>query len=120
MTTFPFCVSVDWQSTVGAFLHDIQRQAAEMIPYEQTGLQKIRRFTSSADAVAFKNLFVVQSVEDTEFEPNGLGLEPVATELGSFDSYALVLECTANQGTVKIQARHDIAIISAEQMTTML
>ncbi|PFH58188.1 hypothetical protein XA68_14045 [Ophiocordyceps unilateralis] len=61
IATVPMRVTLDWEGSVHQLLDSVQRQSTDMIPYEQTGLQRIRRMgDEAAMACAFRSLMVVQ------------------------------------------------------------
>ncbi|PHH78035.1 hypothetical protein CDD80_7450 [Ophiocordyceps camponoti-rufipedis] len=61
IATVPMRVPVDWEGSVQRLLEAVQRQSTDMIPFEQTGLQNIRRMGSEAAmACGFRSLMVVQ------------------------------------------------------------
>ncbi|KAL8800466.1 MAG: hypothetical protein Q9182_005178 [Xanthomendoza sp. 2 TL-2023] len=43
LTTLPVRTVIDWRQSVEAYLDKIQQEMTEMIPYEQTGLQNMKR-----------------------------------------------------------------------------
>ena len=105
------------------YLEIVQSQSTEMMPYEQIGLQHIRRLSPEAQKSVdqIQNLLVVQPSETSEDIPAFLDLEAVDRPSTNFDTYALVVECcVGKEGTFDIQARYDDSIISVELMKRML
>ena len=121
ITTVPLHVHLNPNQQISAFLQSIQGQAVEMMPFEHTGLQKIRQLGGNAkDAVDFKSLFVIQPASESANHSKFLGLEPVPATLGDFDTYALNLECRLEASGVVVEARFDAHVIPAIQMRNML
>ncbi|KAF2149250.1 acetyl-CoA synthetase-like protein, partial [Myriangium duriaei CBS 260.36] len=124
VTTVPVRITVgDKAQTIEEFLHEVQKQAVEMIPHEHTGLQNIRTYIASEDAkeaLEFKNLFLVQPSTQTSRSISIAGMEMIGAPLEGFDSFAIVVECTLNDGSVEVELRHDESIISAEQTLSLL
>ena len=120
ITTVPIRISLDRSQTVAGFLSAVEGQAIAMIPYEHAGLQNIRRLSIEAEGTLdLKNLFVVQPAKPKD-QAEFLGLNPVPTDISGFDTYALVLECSADDGTIEVEARYDRNVISKEMIRTML
>lgn len=120
ITTVPIRISLDPSQTVTGFLSAVESQAIAMIPYEHTGLQNIRRLSIEANgALDLKHLFVVQPAK-TKDQADFLGFKVVPTDMAGFDTYALVLECSADDGTIEIEARYDQIVISKETIQSML
>jgi amino acid adenylation domain-containing protein/non-ribosomal peptide synthase protein (TIGR01720 family) len=103
-------------TTVGDFLHDVQSQAAGMIPYEQMGLQSIKRLSQSAEnACDFRTLLVVQPRETPELDTLGLQLQSMGSD--DFHSHPIIVECNIEgANTVEVHVEFDANIISAGQL----
>jgi amino acid adenylation domain-containing protein len=121
ITTVPVRTQIDFSQAVSQYLQTMQQQATDMIPFEHTGLQNIRRALESfdQDALDFKNLFVVQSSVEAE-QPGFMGLETLPIELENFDSYPLVTECTVKTAKIDVEIRHDSSCIPTRQIQRML
>ena len=122
IATVPVRIRIDPQWTIREYLERIQSQATEMIPFEHTGLQNIRRLVPDA-RLDPKHLFIVQaSLEQDESTGAGFaGMEPCDTDLDDFDSYALNLECNVgNDGHVKIEARFDDTVLPEDNVRRLL
>ena len=64
VATVPVRVRLDRQRPVSSLLETIQRQAAEMVAYEQFGLQNISRLGANAkDICDFSSLLVIQPMQ---------------------------------------------------------
>ncbi|KAJ5233176.1 Nonribosomal peptide synthetases (NRPS) [Penicillium chermesinum] len=116
VTTVPFYISASQKQSVKAFLADIQNRSTEMIPYEHTGLQNIRRIVPGLGPEFDPgHIFVVQPASESESRtPLNMDLECENTSMGAFDVYPLIVECTIGQGTnVEIDIRYDRAVLSS-------
>jgi amino acid adenylation domain-containing protein/non-ribosomal peptide synthase protein (TIGR01720 family) len=120
IATVPVRVRIDPQQTIASYLQNIQDQATEMIPFEQTGLQEIARFSDSTKAACdFQTLLVVQPPDEDTFTESGsyLGQWEVSSAEQAFSTYAITLNCFISQENVKVVASFDSRIISSWQMT---
>ncbi|PYI17571.1 acetyl-CoA synthetase-like protein [Aspergillus violaceofuscus CBS 115571] len=116
LTTVPVRVSVDKSMTVGQLLQTIQEQATEMIPHEQTGLQKIKRLlpdSTSSTALALRNLLVIQPAAESDNSPISLpGLEALPAPFEDFGSFGLQIECTLGRQEIDIDVQYDEHVIA--------
>ncbi|KAF7512376.1 hypothetical protein GJ744_001944 [Endocarpon pusillum] len=122
ITTVPVRIQMPEGQTVSEFLQQVQRQATEMMPHEQFGLQNIGRLSPEASrAVQFQNLFVVQPL--TQFDIHGnelLDAMEVSVSMDNFDTYPLVFECSLSNDKVNVETRYDGTLISKHQMQRIL
>ncbi|KFY76366.1 hypothetical protein V499_03977 [Pseudogymnoascus sp. VKM F-103] len=114
-TTVPMRMRLDRGQPVPDYLNGAQSQAAEMIPFEHTGPQNIRRL-----ALDFKHLLLIQPYIDQGEQSSILGLEVGPTHLKDFDSYALVMECNLAKDGVFFEARFDATVVPTAQMQKIL
>ena len=120
LTTVPVKVHLDWTQSIATFLEVLYKQAVDMIPFEHTGLQNIRRIVGD-DSVNVRNLFTIQPAMEAMAERELLGLTAVSIDNTAFGSYALAMECSlSDEGTVEAQIKYDSHVISASQITNML
>ncbi|KAI9371235.1 hypothetical protein BJX61DRAFT_543884 [Aspergillus egyptiacus] len=121
IATVPVRVAVDGESTVEQLLQQVQAQAVHMIPFEQSGLQRIRRVSADADqACQFQTLLVVHPVDSDDQEETLFIPAQETTGLGSVDPYALVLECKLLKQGVRVQINHDSRVIEKGQVERLL
>lgn len=121
ITTVPLHVRIDRTQTVQELLQSIQEQRIGMIPYEQTGLQRIKRLVPEVKAtLELKHLFVVQPAAAVETGVQIPGMEEVPIPLEEFDSYGLCIECTLSSTAVNIDVRFDEKMISAARVERLL
>lgn len=121
ITTVPLHVRIDRTRTVQELLQSVQEQRIEMIPHEQTGLQRIKRLIPEVKAtLELKHLFVVQSASaaETSVQIPGMGEVPVPSD--EFDSYGLCIECTLDSTAANIDVRFDEKMISMARVERLL
>ncbi|KAG9375627.1 hypothetical protein A1F94_013765 [Pyrenophora tritici-repentis] len=95
IATVPVRVRLPRDWTVPALLAAVQQQATEMIPYEQTGLQRIAKMGADAQhACGFQTLLIVQPADDGLESDKSLGRWQTKSELQDFTTYALMVQCT--------------------------
>ena len=126
ITTVPVRVQVDQDVQVASYLENIQSQAVEMIPFEHTGLQDVRRLVPDLQpATDVKHVFVIEPPttgkggEADQFP----GLHVVDTALDAFDTFALTLQCSlpSNRGgLVNVEARFDNNVVPESEMAVLL
>ncbi|KJZ74704.1 hypothetical protein HIM_05821 [Hirsutella minnesotensis 3608] len=124
IATVPIRVALDWEGSVGKLLSAVQRQAVDMIPYEQTGLQRIRRVgESAAIACGFQSLLVIQpgggeggegAARPFLAEPEGEGHK--TTQWQDFSTYAIVVECQLEADEVRLRIGFDSTVVGKQQM----
>nr|WOZ30810.1 McfA [Coleophoma empetri] len=113
ITTVPVRIRIDRNMSVAEFLMQVQSQAIEMIEYEHTGLQTIKRLLpESSAALELQNLLIIQPAAESDAykEFSGLEMIPVTTE--DFDSYSLNVECILGSQAVDINVNYDENVLS--------
>ena len=123
ITTVPVRVRLDYSQSVQDLLHTLQIQATEMISFEHTGIQNIRRLGSDAQAACdFQNLLVVQPRAQMSDEKGNeaLSLEQIVTHQADFHTYPLVVECNLDDGKIEIEANYDTNTISPQQISRVI
>ncbi|KAJ0414842.1 hypothetical protein BJY00DRAFT_318414 [Aspergillus carlsbadensis] len=123
ITTVPVRVHINPEQSIQEYLAAVHQQSVDMIPFEHTGLQNIRRFVGHE--IDLPHLFAVQPAQEHENTAQGKLLEYEhghVPEL-NLDGYALTVECItseANDGYVKIEAHFDEEMISTTQTQNLL
>jgi hypothetical protein len=113
---------IDWDASFNQLLNSVQRQSVEMIPYEQTGLQRIARFSEeTAKGSAFQSLLVVQPASRGESEPSRPFLSEPAdasreTQWQDFSTYSIIVECQLESDRAHFLIDFDSSVIGREQM----
>ncbi|KAL4815802.1 hypothetical protein BDW67DRAFT_185521 [Aspergillus spinulosporus] len=124
VTTVPFHVSASQAQSVKGFLADIYNRAAEMIPYEHTGLQNIRRLVPGLGPEFDPgHIFVVQPAGEKESATPilNMDIERETTSMGAFDAYPLTVECTIGQGTnIDVNVHYDRAVLPTDDAQRLL
>ncbi|PKY04560.1 acetyl-CoA synthetase-like protein, partial [Aspergillus campestris IBT 28561] len=120
IATVPLRVRLEQDETITNGLHRVQSQSARMLPFEQTGLQNIRRLSDeTAAACRFQNLLVIQprpvNVVMELFSEDGL-----TSDHGAYTSYALILLCELSPEMVTVHAMHDAQVIGTTQVQRLL
>ncbi|KAJ5354279.1 non-ribosomal peptide synthetase [Penicillium brevicompactum] len=129
ITTVPIRLNVPWDESVGTFLRQVQSQMVEMIPYEQAGLQNIRKISSDVNQGSqFQTLLVIQPESDN----TRLGMEDRLfqfsaeeessrriSELNSFTSYAMMWMFHVRKDGMDLSISFDSNVIPSKQVERM-
>ena len=117
IATVPIRIDVDSNQSSKDFLQAIQSQTAAMIPFEQYGLQNIRRISTDAmKACDAPSLLVIQSEAEGNKDNRLLGLDPILTPVANISSYPLAIECKIGNGCVDVFGYYDDSVVSEIQM----
>ncbi|KAF4226284.1 hypothetical protein CNMCM8980_008651 [Aspergillus fumigatiaffinis] len=104
IATIPLRVRLDRDSTVAEALRQEQNHSAQLLPYEQIGLQQVRRLSNEAAAACdFQNLLVIQPRREEQTRDLFTKAGVTAKE-GAFTTYALTLLCELAPGSVTVEA----------------
>lgn len=121
ITTVPVRIAFEGSQTISSFLKSVQDQGTEMIPFEHTGLQNIRRILDDDQRVAdIKHLLVVQPQIEADTNQDFLGLESRDTESNDFGTYALTLIADIASDSIFFTAHYDETVVASGQMKRML
>lgn len=118
--TVPIRVRINNTQKVEDFLSDIQLQGIDMMPFEQAGMQTIRRLPG-VDAVSRSgNLFIIQPAITTNAAgPLGMQIVPMTND--DFETYALIVECHVSaSGPVEFVVKFDDSVISEVEISWLL
>ncbi|KAI9835253.1 MAG: hypothetical protein M1819_002397 [Sarea resinae] len=119
IATVPLRVAIDSSKTVNDLLHQVQLQAADMMPFEQFGIQQIRRLSEDCTlGCQFQSHMVIQpggnhNAEDALFEPNLVRNE--ADEIDPFKLYAICLEFIVKPNSICLRASYDSTVVPPTQ-----
>lgn len=117
IATVPFRVKINSGESISEYLKRIQSQTTDMIPFEQLGLQSIKRLNSGADAACrFQNLLVIQTATESALTANCLGMQRLDMGRKNDTAYPINIECTLTPTTIGISAQFDSNLVSEEQM----
>nr|POF01389.1 nonribosomal peptide synthetase vlms [Quercus suber] len=122
IATVPVRVAVQEAQLVCDFVANVQQQATEMIPYEQTGLQRIAQLSSDARyACDFQTLLVVQPANSQEADQDQtLGFWHSGTKLEAFATYGLMLQCMLDSEGMQLVASFDSRVLEEWQVRKLL
>ncbi|KAL2864993.1 uncharacterized protein BJX67DRAFT_359578 [Aspergillus lucknowensis] len=126
VATIPVRIRLDSRKPVLDFLEDIQRQASEMVAYEQFGLQNISKVSADAEeACDFSSLFVIQPSQQfgLSYKGDEVLLEAASSKhtasielLEGYFTYPLVLQGLIFDDHVDILAIYDSEVLEETQM----
>ncbi|USP76438.1 non-ribosomal peptide synthetase [Curvularia clavata] len=120
-TTIPVRVQVDANLTIGAYLQQVQAQSGSTDSFEHIGLQRIRNINSDTKiACSFQNVLVVQPEEEDVSQQGILNERQDLDEMGTFNNYGLMLECTPSRDGIHINASFDSNMVTEFQMSRIL
>ncbi|KAL4793121.1 hypothetical protein BDV19DRAFT_400169 [Aspergillus venezuelensis] len=120
-TTVPVRIPVNPEQGVLEYLQSVRQQSVEMIAYEHTGLQRIRKMVPEAPAaIDLKHLFIVQPASDGERQFQIPGIDDYLVAVEEFDSYGLNVECTLSGQSVQVDVRFDDKLLSSVQVARLL
>ncbi|KAL8692339.1 MAG: hypothetical protein Q9218_002613 [Villophora microphyllina] len=121
LTTVPTRIQLNKTGTIMDLLQNVNKMAAEVIPYQHVGMQNIRRLNEDAAmACDFQNLLVIQTAQGKGGDESKLW-DPVNSGVGSnFFTYPLVVECTADESAMDIDAHYNEHVISKWHVQRLL
>ncbi|UKZ82421.1 NRPS [Trichoderma virens FT-333] len=122
-----------WEETVRLlpnlhYLQAIQRQANDMIPFEQFGLQNISKLSDDAkDACDFSSLLVIQPIQSLSYvDENADAMfvqAEVEKEIGdtvqNYFSYPLVIQGHVHENFINLVLIYDSNVLSQNQITAL-
>jgi amino acid adenylation domain-containing protein len=118
IATLPIRVKIDGEGNILKLVTALQSQATEMIPYEQTGLSKIRQISDEAQqACRFQTLVVVQpreqNIKDSSLFVSEANVEREGEghRYHGFNSYALSLICILEENRLRVEFCFDSSVI---------
>ncbi|KAF7563750.1 hypothetical protein G7046_g406 [Stylonectria norvegica] len=124
IATVPVRIRVNGEQSVREYLDTVQKQSVEMMPFEHTGLQNIRRMVTDA-TLEFNHLFVIQpwashlDQVDAIFPGTSLLPDDARDALG----YPLLMECYTGGNelnNIELQALFDENALPIEKMDMLL
>lgn len=120
VATVPCRVKLDLSLPVRNTLQKIQEDTLTAIPFEQTGLQHIRRFgPAAARACSFQTLLVIQPAGDQRPD---LLLKPIDSVVDHRNSstYAITVYCTLENDALSITGVYDSNVVKYDDMQCIL
>ncbi|KAK8856838.1 nonribosomal peptide synthase [Apiospora arundinis] len=131
LATIPIRVRIPRETRVEDVLAMVQAESAEMLAYEQEGLQTIKQYNSEALAtVDAQSLLVVQVDEPHASAPQNVDVEaagafqfkiepPKGLDNG-YHNCALVLEATVSENDLHLVATHDDNVLKPDEVQRFL
>ncbi|KAH6661595.1 hypothetical protein B0J14DRAFT_690385 [Halenospora varia] len=121
IATVPVQVRVDHDLSLENFLQKIQNQTTEMMPFEQTGLQNIRRLNAATEAACdFQTQLVIQSPGKTQTGLQSLGIDQINNDSDDILTYTLTFECILTSTGLKLNTLFDSEVIPYMQMKRII
>lgn len=121
ITTVPIRIAINKADSVADYLSAIQQQTIDMLPFEHTGLQHIRRLVQKD--LTPPHLFTILPSDERNVVDNSiLMLEDGSKSAQVIDNIALAIQCVTDVTTngVDIEARFDKKVLSAMQVQRLL
>ncbi|TKX18734.1 AMP-binding enzyme-4 [Elsinoe australis] len=116
IATVPLRVLVDGTMSVNQLLGQVQKEAFEMIKYEQAGLQRIRRLGEEAEqACRFQSIITVHPEQRKQIDRRAVLRWHTSKDLSAFSTYAIVLNCDLTQNGLDLQMNYDADIVDPAQ-----
>ncbi|EED19142.1 nonribosomal peptide synthase, putative [Talaromyces stipitatus ATCC 10500] len=133
ITTVPVRVKIDRNSCVSDFVANIQNEAVKAMPFENLGLQNIRKINSDTRLGSrFQTLFIVQppnnsiwdlslntSPPEQELKTKLQSLD-ISSILSDFNEYALMIIITQKKGELIVEASYDSRILDPREVKRLL
>lgn len=117
----PIVLHVPQQESVAAFLPRVRIQAAEMMPFEHTGISNIRRHIANSHTTGldFQTLLVVHAADFSKAigeALDDLGLTYI-DEVGKKEqhAYPLILSFTLSSNTIELGMQYDPRVLETRQ-----
>ncbi|PHH66871.1 hypothetical protein CDD81_5223 [Ophiocordyceps australis] len=130
IATVPIRIKLDARQPVAEFLHGVQTQGAEMMPFEQFGMQNISRLGPDAkNACDFSSLLVIQPFKILKDTTNPLlqfytvdkdDDDAASSALTGYFTYPLVWQCCVTDTETALYVTFDSSVLSREQIETMI
>ncbi|OAA34246.1 nonribosomal peptide synthase [Metarhizium rileyi] len=125
IATVPVRLMLDYSKTVAEIARAVQAKAVDLVRHEQTGLQNIKQYlpVDMKDAADFQSLIVVQPKADDYgnlpcrnlFKQTVNEIEDRDDMVGAFDTYALNLICSLQDGGVALELNYDDKVVDTLQ-----
>lgn len=122
IATVPVRIRVSSGTTIAEYLEGVQEQAADMMPFEHTGLQHIARINKEAQqACSFQTALTVQHPSDgLPDDSNTIGIWRKTPQVLETATYPLVIVCTLEQNHVDVVANVDSRVLEIWKVKQML
>ncbi|KAL9079438.1 MAG: hypothetical protein Q9157_001692 [Trypethelium eluteriae] len=120
LATIPRRLEVNRNLSIQDYLTDVQRKSGEVLPYQQAGLQRIKKLSLDTEiGCGFQNLIAInhggQDCDENFWNPQNSG-----TVGNNFFTYPLTLSFTINDSAVDIEAHYDQNILPMWRLQKLL
>jgi amino acid adenylation domain-containing protein len=126
VATVPVRFLLDRQEKVSSFLHKVQNQALEMVPFEQFGLQNIAKLNSSTkEACGFTSLLVIQptqhvtSINDTILLVPDINTHDQSEAMESYFTFPLVVEISTGEDSLDLHFTYQPLLVPELRLTAL-
>jgi amino acid adenylation domain-containing protein len=122
IATVPVRIRVSSETTITDYLEGVQEQAADMMPFEHTGLQHIARVNKEAQqACSFKTALTVQHpIDGLPDDSKTIGIWRKTPQVLETATYPLVIVCTLEQNHVDVVVNVDSRVLKEWKVEKML
>ena len=120
LATIPRRLKINRDSSIQEYLGDVQRISSEVLPYQQAGLQNIKKLSLDAEiACGFQNMIEINyganDCDEDFWNPHNQG------KIGdNFFSYPLTLSFSINDNAVNIEAHYDQNVLPTWRLRKLL
>ena len=117
--TLPTRIYYGPNDTVEDYLKHTQSSIVEMMPFEHTGMQKIRQLSPQCDAACqFQTLLLIQTPEDRSYEKL-FTFDDTAGGFGRFNSHALMVLLFPNPYGIDAVFSYDSHVIAEAEVSRL-
>lgn len=119
IATVPRQIEVRHDMSLADYLRSLQQVTNSARPHQHLGLQKIQSLSPAArEACDFNTLLVITPASLTDNSSlSEIGIVPLPVDSADFHPYPLVLECSIEDGSLKVEAAFDPHCIDEPTLT---
>lgn len=112
--TVPMRAKIESSIPVAQFLETMQQAGTDMMPYEHMGLQGIAKLSEDARRAAeFQTLLIINPEGSDMESTSAFGKWETVSGVEAFSTYAVTLNCSLGDQSIKIDAGFDSRIIDS-------
>jgi amino acid adenylation domain-containing protein len=122
ITTIPFRTQYDMNENIVQYLESQQEKFSRLIPFEHTGLQRIKSASDEArEACNFQTLFVQHgSGSNIEVQETSLRMKDLTRFEARYKSYPLVIEISPSESAASASISFDSNLFARSQVERIL
>ena len=122
IATIPVRIRFSLEQTGRQMIEEVHQQGIQSIPFEQTGLQSIKKLGNGySGAMQFQNLLVIQDSREGKASGDSLFTVNQNTDADKpFGTYGLILLCYPESQHIDLEAIFDDTMISSWQVDRIL